>query len=65
MHEKLGRKAIRDFAKGMLIKEKSTLEGMQRAIRKLKNAPAVGSIAVENLEVHINGMGNGEGSSSV
>ncbi|KAG9248749.1 hypothetical protein BJ878DRAFT_309911 [Calycina marina] len=36
MHEKMGRKAIRELAKGMLIRENNTLAGMQRAIRKLK-----------------------------
>jgi len=36
MHEKMGRKAIRDLARTMLIRERTTLEGMQRAVRKLK-----------------------------
>lgn len=36
LHEKMGRKAIKDLAKGMLIKERTALEGMGRAIRKLK-----------------------------
>ena len=36
LHEKMGRRAIRDLAKGMLIREKTTLEGMRRAIRRLK-----------------------------
>jgi len=36
LHEKMGRKAIKDLARAMLIKERSTLEGMKRAIRKLK-----------------------------
>ncbi|PBP24502.1 VPS9 domain protein [Diplocarpon rosae] len=41
LHEKMGRKAIRDLARGMLIKERTTLQGMQRAIRKLKITPVV------------------------
>lgn len=36
LHEKMGRRAIRDLARGMLIREKTTLEGMRRAIRRLK-----------------------------
>ena len=36
LHEKMGRRAIRDLARGMLIHEKTTLEGMRRAIRRLK-----------------------------
>jgi hypothetical protein len=36
LHEKMGRRAIRELARGMLIKEKTTLEGMKRAIRRLK-----------------------------
>jgi hypothetical protein len=39
LHEKMGRKAIKDLAKGMLTKERTTLEGMKRAMRKLKMAP--------------------------
>lgn len=41
LHEKMGRKAIKDLAKGMLIKERASLEGMRRAIRKLKVVPVV------------------------
>jgi hypothetical protein len=41
LHEKMGRKAIRDLAKGMLIKERAALEGMRRAIRKLKVVPVI------------------------
>ena len=38
MHERIGRKAIGDLARGMLVAERMRLEGMQRALRK-----AVGS----------------------
>lgn len=55
LHEKLGRKAIRDLAKGMLIKERTTLEGMQRAMRKLKVTPVVNPFAIGSLEVETNG----------
>jgi hypothetical protein len=37
MHEKMGRKAIKELAKSMLIKERTALEGMKRALRKLKS----------------------------
>ncbi|RDW89065.1 hypothetical protein BP6252_01097 [Coleophoma cylindrospora] len=36
LHEKMGRKAIRDLARGMVIKERTALEGMRRALRKLR-----------------------------
>lgn len=35
MHERIGRKAIADLAKGMLVEERMRLEGMQRALRKV------------------------------
>jgi hypothetical protein len=73
LHEKMGRRAIRELARGMLIREKTTLEGMKRAIRKLKRGdvvlvqPAV--IELEPAEVaEVNGGGvvevNGGSSSS-
>lgn len=37
MHEKMGRRAIRDLAKGMVVLEKMRLEGMGRALRKLRD----------------------------
>lgn len=35
MHEKMGRRAIRELARGMVTVEKMRLEGMKRALRKL------------------------------
>lgn len=35
----MGRKAIRDLARSMLIRERTTLEGMRRAMRKLRVVP--------------------------
>ena len=35
LHEKMGRKAIKDLARAMLVKERTALEGMKRAVRKL------------------------------
>jgi hypothetical protein len=35
MHERIGRKAIADLARGMLITERMRLEAMQRALRKV------------------------------
>lgn len=37
MHERMGRKAIREFAKGMLILERERLQGLRRAQRKLQD----------------------------
>jgi hypothetical protein len=58
MHEKMGRKAIKDLARGMLIKERSALEGLRRAQRKLKLSPPM--IPVEPpIEVKVNGSSAG------
>jgi hypothetical protein len=54
MHERIGRRAIADLARGMLVAERMRLAGMQRALRKVKgvqegpgdevaNSPAVPS----------------------
>ncbi|KAG0649538.1 non sense mediated decay [Hyphodiscus hymeniophilus] len=63
LHEKMGRRAIRDLAKGMLIREKTTLEGMLRAMRRLKKeevAPvcpfSIPVDSVADVEVDVNGM---------
>lgn len=63
LHEKMGRRAIRDLAKGMLIREKITLEGMRRAIRRLKKgevapvSPAPVPVESEaDVEVNVNGV---------
>lgn len=40
MHERMGRRAIRELARGMVVVEKMRLEGMKRALRKLKEASA-------------------------
>jgi hypothetical protein len=39
MHERIGRKAIADLARGMLVAERMRLEGMQRALRKVGKLP--------------------------
>lgn len=36
MHEKIGRRAITDLARGMLVAERMRLTGMQRTLRKVK-----------------------------
>lgn len=36
LHEKMGRKAVRDLAQAMLVRERTTLEGLRRAVRRLK-----------------------------
>lgn len=37
MHEKMGRRAIRELARGMVVVEKMRLEGMRRALRRLRD----------------------------
>ncbi|KAM0279437.1 hypothetical protein ACHAQH_004597 [Verticillium albo-atrum] len=41
LHEKMGRRAIRQFARGMIIQERIRLEGMTRLLRKLREAQGV------------------------
>ncbi|KAK4229081.1 hypothetical protein QBC38DRAFT_473676 [Podospora fimiseda] len=41
MHERLGRKAIKDLAKGVLVVERGRLEGIRRALRKVKGGVEV------------------------
>ncbi|KAH8199985.1 hypothetical protein TruAng_005866 [Truncatella angustata] len=36
MHERLGRRAVKEFARGMVVLERERLAGLRRAIRKLK-----------------------------
>ncbi|KAI9644621.1 hypothetical protein NHQ30_006643 [Ciborinia camelliae] len=36
LHEKMGRKAVKDLARSMLVRERATLEGLRRAVRRLK-----------------------------
>ena len=35
MHEKMGRRALRELAKGMLVQERARLDGLRRALRKV------------------------------
>lgn len=43
MHERMGRNAIRELARGMVVVEKMRLEGMRRACRKLREVDAGGA----------------------
>lgn len=54
LHEKMGRKAVRDLARGMLIKEQTALEGMKRALRKLKVQPVMAPAPTPNLNDVVN-----------
>ncbi|KAL2756445.1 hypothetical protein ACRALDRAFT_1007923, partial [Sodiomyces alcalophilus JCM 7366] len=36
LHQRMGRRAIRDFARGMVVQERMRLEGMTRLLRKLR-----------------------------
>lgn len=67
LHEKMGKKALRELAKGMIIRERTALEGMTRAMRKLKSESAkdvLGRSASGSIEVEINGSAVVSGPSS-
>lgn len=49
LHDKMGRRAIREFAKGMVVQERTKLEGMMRALRKVR----AGNFGAETMS---NGM---------
>ncbi|KAK2609074.1 hypothetical protein QQS21_002444 [Conoideocrella luteorostrata] len=37
MHDKMGRRAIREYARGMVVQERMRLEGMMRAVRRVRS----------------------------
>lgn len=43
MHDRMGRKAIKDLARGMLTAERMRMEGLQRALRRVGQADAGGA----------------------
>ncbi|KEY67348.1 hypothetical protein S7711_09478, partial [Stachybotrys chartarum IBT 7711] len=43
MHEQMGRQAIRELARGMVVQERTALRGMMRTLRKLKEGVGNGS----------------------
>lgn len=65
MHEKMGRRAIRELARGMVILERGRMEGLKRALRKVKGVDVRGLSGlrggVVNGESSSNGSGNGNG----
>ncbi|KAK1755305.1 hypothetical protein QBC47DRAFT_213822 [Echria macrotheca] len=46
MHERLGRKAIKDLARGMVTMEKMRLDGMRRALRKVKEVTTLAGVSL-------------------
>ncbi|KAK6594462.1 hypothetical protein H4I95_10974 [Botrytis cinerea] len=51
LHEKVGRKAVKDLAQSMLVRERTTLEGLRRAVRRLKvGERRVVEVAMEESE---------------
>lgn len=50
LHEKMGRQAIREFVRGMVVQERMKLDGMLRAIRRVRmgDEPGPESTAVGN-----------------
>lgn len=42
LHDKLGCRAIREFARGMVVQERMKLEGMMRALRKIRTGSGEG-----------------------
>lgn len=62
MHERMGRRAIREFARGMLILERERLQGLRRAQRKLhdlnfSNGPQEAGVRNGKAVVTENGVG--------
>lgn len=63
MHERMGRRAIRELARGMVVVEKMRLEGMRRALRQLSEVQVVdgggaGAGVLRDGDVHEGGDEN-------
>lgn len=61
-HERMGRNAIRELVKGMVVREKATLEGMKRTLRRLQGKEAtefsLGSPVTPGLLSPVSPMGS-------
>ncbi|KAH6880142.1 hypothetical protein B0T10DRAFT_149100 [Thelonectria olida] len=51
LHEKMGRRAIREFARGMVVQERMKLDGMMRALRKIRAANEEAEVGETGHEV--------------
>lgn len=62
LHERMGRRAIRELARGMVVVEKMRLEGMKRALRKLSEVKVDAGTLSDDLDIHVDsGVGNDAG----
>ncbi|KAI0025589.1 VPS9 domain-containing protein [Xylariomycetidae sp. FL0641] len=50
LHERAGRRAVKDFARGMLIQERERLAGLRRALRRVRTMDLNGHANVRTLE---------------
>ncbi|KAI1436128.1 hypothetical protein GGR50DRAFT_702161 [Xylaria sp. CBS 124048] len=51
VHARMGRRAIRDFAKGMLICERERLQGIKRALRKLRDVSSPETVPIAGMQL--------------
>lgn len=58
MHEKMGRNAMREFARGMAVQERMRLDGMMRALRRVRGG-AVGADGQEATAAATAGAASG------
>ncbi|CAG8950699.1 hypothetical protein HYFRA_00002909 [Hymenoscyphus fraxineus] len=68
LHERMGKKALKELARGMLIKERTALEGMKRALRRLKAQEDVlpsTSASSFSLDIEIQGSDEAGGPSAI
>lgn len=49
MHERMGRKAIKDLVKGVLVVERGRLEGMKRALRRVREVDVNGERGLREM----------------
>ncbi|KAI0142747.1 hypothetical protein GGR57DRAFT_377265 [Xylariaceae sp. FL1272] len=56
MHERMGRRVIKDFARNMLILERERMQGMRRALRRLQENNVGGLPNVITEDVKLNGV---------
>ncbi|KAI0126021.1 hypothetical protein BJ170DRAFT_597246 [Xylariales sp. AK1849] len=65
MHEKMARRAVREFARSMVVLERGRLDGLRRALRKLRDALPGPEISVDQDALKMEGMVDVAGTSGI
>lgn len=60
LHEQVGRRAVRELARGMLVVERMRLEGMKRALRRVREANRQGPGSEIGARIAVATVGKGD-----